>query len=488
MDRNSIQERYRQVRFATAALCRALRTEDYVVQSMPDASPVKWHLAHTTWFFETFVLARASAAYQLFDRSYDQLFNSYYYSLGSPHPRPQRGLITRPTTEEVWGYREAIDARLDSFFSDASGEQFAEVAFAIELGLNHEEQHQELILTDLKHLFSLNPLKPSYAAPGPTPGSREGDPRVEFAPEGWDSTRDPGSPSSWLTFVRAGRAPAPPESRENSEWLDFEGGVLSIGARDNRPDADRGFDRRAFAFDNERPRHRVFLEPYSIARQLVTCGQYLDFMRDGGYLRNELWLSDGWAAVQAHGWRAPLYWEEREGEWRLFTLRGMRPVDPAEPVCHISQYEADAYARWAGARLPTEAEWEVAAEAAGRSSTLLESGAFHPRALAVATKGKVSAKGIDSVRGPTTNTPSDTAVLEQAFGEVWEWTASAYLPYPGFKPFADGLGEYNGKFMSGQMVLRGASCVTPRRHVRMSYRNFFAPDARWQFGGVRLGK
>jgi len=389
-----LAETYREVRAATEALCAPLSAEDCAIQSMPDASPVKWHLAHTTWFFETLVLEAAAPGYAAFDPAFRVLFNSYYESVGQQHPRPERGMLSRPSLERVREYRRHVDAGVLRLLDSGAPQELLGV---IELGVHHEQQHQELILTDLKHAFSRNPLRPAYRA-GPT--SRTG-------------------------ATRAGAAPA-------LRWHAGEAGVREIGH------AGPGF-----AFDNERPRHRVFVEAFELASRPVTNGEFLRFVRDGGYARPELWLSEGFAAARARGWRAPLYWEERDGSWWRFTLAGMAPLRPEEPVCHVSHYEADAYARWAGARLPTEAEWESAAEAGA------------PLALP---------------------------------GEVWEWTSSAYTAYPGFRPLAGSLGEYNGKFMSNQMVLRGGSRATPPGHIRRSYRNFFPPDARWQFSGIRLAR
>jgi ergothioneine biosynthesis protein EgtB len=396
----------------TVRLCEPLAAEDQVVQSMPDASPAKWHLAHTTWFFERFVLRQLGIG--PVNDAYEYLFNSYYDSVGARHPRPRRGLLSRPTVDEVLAYRRAVDARL----ADLEGSpRLADVASALELGKNHEEQHQELLLTDVKHLFGSSPLLPAYRTDG----------------------------------AKAPAAEAPPPLA----WLPFEGGVASIGHGGG-----------AFAFDNEGPRHSVYVAPFQIASRLVTAGDYLDFVRSAGYSRPELWLAEGWDWVQAERRRAPLYWNLDER--RVFTLHGERAIDPHEPVCHVSYYEADAYARWAGARLPTEAEWEIAAErtaAAERfDGVFADDARLHP---APAARG----------RG-----------LAQALGDAWEWTASAYLPYPGFRPLEGAFGEYNGKFMVSQMVLRGGSCATPRDHVRTTYRNFFPPTAQWQFSGIRLGR
>ena len=401
---------YSAVRAATEALCSGLAVEDYVAQSMPDASPLKWHLAHTSWFFETFVLA-SRAGHRPFDPHYGLLFNSYYEAVGERWTRAARGLLTRPTVAEVLRYRRHVDGQMRELLPALAADDA--LAPVVELGLHHEQQHQELILTDVKHLLALNPLAPIY--------------------------RD----------LRADDSAAPP-----LRWLELGGGVREIG------DAGVGF-----AFDNERPRHPELVPPFAVASRLVTAGEYAAFLADGGYDRAELWLSDGWATVQRDGWRAPLYWR-REGErWSHFTLGGRRPIADGEPVCHLSFYEADAYARWAGARLPTEFEWETAARELplAASGSFVEGGRFHPAAA----------------RGDG---------LEQMFGECWQWTASAYAPYRGYRPLAGALGEYNGKFMCNQLVLRGGSCATPRSHLRVTYRNFFPPDARWQFSGLRLAR
>jgi len=413
--------RYERVRAQTEALCEPLEVEDFVVQSMPDASPVRWHLAHTSWFFETFVLVELLGASRVSDPLWGELFNSYYKTVGSAFPRPSRGLLSRPTVREVLDYRHRVDERIRERLEGCGEEVDPELAARVTLGLHHEQQHQELLLTDLKHMLAQNPLQPIYAPPG------------------GDSPRPSGS---------GGRGFAP-----------VAGGLAWIGEREG-----------GFCFDNERASHRVFLEDFELGTDPVTSGWYLEFMADGGYERPDLWLADGWDRVQAEGWRAPLYWSAGEvpGEWREFTLRGPRRVEPSAPVVHVSYYEADAFARWAGARLPTEAEWEHAArslEAPLQRGTMLEDAALHPL-------------GLGSGEGP----------LRDLVGEVWEWTASAYLPYPGFAPLSGSLGEYNGKFMSGQQVLRGGSCATPADHVRLSYRNFFAPDKRWQFTGLRLAR
>jgi ergothioneine biosynthesis protein EgtB len=412
----SLRARYAAVRALTTALAAPLSAEDQIVQSMPEASPTKWHLAHTTWFFETFVLARFVPGYRPIDERYAYLFNSYYEAVGPRQPRPQRGLLARPDLDEVRAYRDAIDRRMERFLEDPPA-ALGDALERTELGLNHEQQHQELILTDIQHALWSNPLRPAYVVPPRRPA-----PTV--APDG------------------------------GTEWIGHAGGLAEIGH------AGEGF-----SFDNERPRHRVYLEPFALARRPVTAGEYLRFVEDGGYHRPELWLSDGWAAVQEQGWAAPLYWERSGGAWSEFTLGGTRPLDLAAPVSHVSFFEAEAFARWAQARLPTEAEWEAVAAAEPVEGNLLDSSALVPRA------GEAGDGG-----------------LAQVFGDAWEWTASAYLPYPRFRPLEGELGEYNGKFMSGQMVLRGGSCFTPRSHLRVSYRNFFPPATRWQMSGIRLAR
>jgi ergothioneine biosynthesis protein EgtB len=414
-DPAALARRYAETRRRTEALAEPLSAEDQTVQSMPDVSPTKWHRAHTSWFFETFLLEPHLPGYRVFDPAYAYLFNSYYETVGARHPRPQRGLVSRPGIGEIGRYRAHVDAAMAQLLATADPVARAETAALIELGLSHEEQHQELILMDIKHVLSLNPLQPAYAAPAAR---------------------------------RAGRATPP-------DWVRFAGGLRQIG-----------YGGDGFAFDNEKPRHKVWLEPFRLASRLVTCGEYLAFIDDHGYRRPEFWLSDGWALAQQEGWSAPLYWRQEDARWTVFTLAGRRPVDPAEPVCHVSFYEADAFARWSGRRLPTEAEWEVAAIEAVPSpaGNLMDSGLYHPQP-ALADEG-----------------------LQQMIGDAWEWTASPYISYPGFHPLAGAVGEYNGKFMSNQMVLRGGAAVTPPGHVRPTYRNFFPPASRWAFSGIRLAE
>ncbi len=412
---DDLATRYRDVRRQSVALCAPLGPEDHVVQSMPDASPAKWHLAHTTWFFETFILAVEEPDGVPFDPRFNFLFNSYYNAIGERIPRARRGLITRPTVDEVYQYRAAVDDRMQRLLEGADSDQIRRLGPTIVLGLNHEQQHQELILTDIKHAFGRNPIRPVY---------RERPPRVG------DGAARP-VPNTWTTY------PA---------------GIRSIG-----------HDGLGFAFDNEGPRHEVYLGAYRLADRLVTNGEYLAFLDEGGYERPEFWLSDGWEARRVEQWVAPDYWERRGSQWWTLTLGGMQPVDSSEPVCHVSYYEADAFARWADHRLPTEAEWEVAARGLPLAGNFAEDGRLHPAAPYPGQSG-----------------PS------QFFGDVWEWTQSPYTPYPGFRPASGALGEYNGKFMCNQMILRGGSCATPATHVRASYRNFFPPQSRWQFSGIRL--
>lgn len=409
-DRAALAKHYHAVRAASLAITAPLSAEDQCVQSMPDASPSKWHLAHTTWFFETLCLQAYVADYQPYDKRFAYLFNSYYEALGPRHARPERGMLTRPSLASVHAYRQHVDEAMLHLITQLPDDQSALVP-TITLGLHHEQQHQELLLTDIKHLLSRNPLLPTYLAAPPTPSK-------------------PAAPLSWQAYA---------------------GGIVDIG-----------HDGADFAFDNETPRHQVLLRPYRLATRPVTCGEYLAFMEDGGYRQAQHWLSDGWAMCCVQAWEAPLYWQrDTQGAWQIFTLQGLRPVDPAEPVCHVSFYEAAAYAAWAGVRLPSEFEWEAAAS--GKPMRNRSTDHVHPQSAEMGESG-----------------------LTQLHGEVWQWTRSSYDPYPGFKPLPGPAAEYNGKFMISQVVLRGSSCATPAGHARHSYRNFFPPSARWQFSGIRL--
>jgi ergothioneine biosynthesis protein EgtB len=410
----TLAARYRQVRADTERLCEPLCTEDFVVQSMPDVSPTKWHIAHVSWFFETFVLKRYVHGYRAHHEDFEYLFNSYYNAVGEQHPRPERGLLTRPTVAEAFEYRAHVDEHMGRLFETGLPPEAADV---VELGLHHEQQHQELMLMDIKHVLSVNPLHPAYRPAPPRRGE---------------------SPTAPLRFIP------------------IDGGDVEIG---------HGGD--GFGYDNESPRHVARIPPMELGSRLVTNGEFLRFIEDDGYRRPELWLADGFTAVGERGWRAPQYWVEREGRWHEFTLSGLRPLDPGAPVVHVSYYEADAYASWAGERLPTEAEWEAHAAAAKVEGNFVDDGLLHPDAMA-----------------PEVGTPR----ARQLFGDVWEWTASAYSAYPGFRAAGGALGEYNGKFMCNQMVLRGGACVTPRSHIRATYRNFYYPHQRWQFSGIRLAR
>jgi ergothioneine biosynthesis protein EgtB len=408
-----LANRYQEVRNFTESLTAPLAPEDTVIQPMPDASPTKWHLAHTSWFFETFILGTHVHDYRPFHPRFAYLFNSYYNAAGERHSRPNRGLVSRPTLSDVYEYRSHVDRQIQALL-DAEGSD-DELESLLVLGVNHEQQHQELILTDIKYTLSCNPLQPAYLPARPI------------------------EQTSTLPL----------------RWVQFEEGLQRIGHNGD-----------GFAFDNEAPRHRVFTEAFELASRLITNDEYLAFMQDGGYSRPELWLSDGWATVNAEGWQAPLYWQEQDGVWAMQTLAGLRGVDSNEPVCHVSYYEADAYARWAGARLPTEAEWEVAAAGVPTEGNFAEDGYFHPVSAA----------------------PPSFGDLTQIYGDCWEWTGSAYLAYPGYRTAEGALGEYNGKFMCNQMVLRGGSCATPRTHIRDTYRNFWPPSTRFQFSGIRLAR
>jgi ergothioneine biosynthesis protein EgtB len=417
--------RYEQVRRQTGALCKPLSTEDYVVQSMPEVSPTKWHLAHTSWFFETFLLKPYHRSYQEFDPNFSYLFNSYYNAIGDRHCRQNRGLLSRPTVQEIYAYRAHVDEHMLGLPIDGDLADSGKALSLVELGLHHEQQHQELMLTDIKHVFWVNPLRPAYVTPRPA-----------------ETAQDPGQrgPAGEATNAVAPR------------WTAVVGGLREIG-----------HDGVGFAFDNECPRHQQYVAPFEIASKLVTNGEFKQFILEGGYRKPEYWLSLGWATVQAEQWHAPLYWLESGGEWQIHTLGGLRAIADDEPVCHVSFFEAEAFARWAGVRLPTEAEWEIAAGTVDPTQgAFVESGAFHP--------------------GVAENRPG----LRQMFGEVWQWTSSAYSPYPRYCSGKGALGEYNGKFMCNQYVLRGGSVATPRTHIRRTYRNFFPPATRWQFSGIRV--
>jgi len=413
-DRTDLIARFKDVRQTSLALSDDLSDADATVQSMADASPAKWHLGHTTWFFEAVILQPHLAAYENFNDAFHFLFNSYYEALGPRHARPRRGMLTRPSLERVREYRAYVDAAMDRFLRDPAVS--GELKDLVELGLHHEQQHQELLLTDLLHLFAQNPLQPEYRAPIPLP---------------------------------VGKMPA-----NKQPWHHFEGGIHQVGN-----------DGEDFAFDCEGPRHDVLTQSFEMATMPVTVGEWITFINDGAYKNPLLWLSDGWAFVQNEGLSAPLYWENRDDQWWSMTLRGAQPVNANAPVSHISYFEADAFARWAGHRLPTEFEWEIAAAESPLSGNFSETGLYRPLPVSKKSKG-----------------------LSQMFGDVWEWTSSPYMAYPGFKPKAGVASEYNGKFMSGQFVLRGGSCATPTEHIRASYRNFFYPHQRWQFSGLRLSR
>ena len=448
--------RYRAVRRQTVALCGSLSPEDCQAQSMPDASPAKWHLAHTTWFFETFVLGEFAPTYTPAFAAYRVLFNSYYNAVGEKHPRAQRGLLTRPTLAEVLAYRAAVDDAIVALISSGVGEfdRMAHFERMLTLGLHHEQQHQELILTDVKHLLSCNPLGPAYCTP------------------------------------REGMLPAPGKPPGAALFRRFDGGVVLIGHQGS-----------GFSFDNEGPVHKVLLQPFELADRLVTCGEYRAFVEAGGYTRPDLWLSLGWDRIQAEGWRLPLYWRyaaapaaQPGDSLEQFTLHGWQPLDPAAPVAHLSFFEADAYARWCDARLPTEAEWEHAARlhfesarACGVESSEVQADGPAESGQAIDIPQEANLLESGALR-PLPPAVAGDARLKQLWGDLWEWTASAYLPYPGFRTCAGAVGEYNGKFMCNQYVLRGGSFATPRDHIRPSYRNFFPPEARWQFTGLRLAR
>ncbi len=413
-DNDLLLQKYLAVRDDSHRICKPLEVDDYGIQTMPDVSPPKWHLAHTSWFFEVFLLSVYDKSYKPFHPQYDYLFNSYYVTHGKPYPRPSRGLLSRPTVTEIYQYREYVDNAMELLILNADGAARADIESRVILGLNHEQQHQELLFTDIKHIFSKNPLKPVYREP---------------------------------KLYKSGKQKHAPKLA----WHDVMAGMVAIGHQGN-----------GFAFDNEGPLHKAYSNDFSIASRLITNGDYLEFIHDNAYQTPELWLSDGWSAVNENKWYAPLYWEIQNNLWLQFTLEGLRPIDLDAPVCHVSFYEADAYARWAGKRLPTEVEWEVAARGIAVEGNLRDKNNLWP----VVTENDVG--------------------LSQIFGDVWEWTSSPYTAYPGYRPAAGSIGEYNGKFMSNQMVLRGGSFATPQDHIRSTYRNFFYPDDRWQFSGIRL--
>ncbi len=418
-----LRDRFNQIRNFTNALCAGLEPEDCVVQSMPDVSPTKWHLAHTTWFFETFILKKFVPGYRAEIPEYAYLFNSYYNAAGDMHRRDLRGLISRPTVSQAQRYRASVDSHIDDLLSNPDESLLDEMEAILVLGFHHEQQHQELLITDIKHVFAQNPLYPVFR----------------------QRNRDVAAKT--ITPIR---------------FIDFGETVTAIG-----------HDGDGFAYDNERPRHRALVPAFSLATRPVTNGEFIAFVEDNGYSRPEFWLSLGWMTVNEQRWNAPLYWTKRDGAWWNFTLSGLRPLDQSEPVTHISYFEADAYANWAKARLPTEFEWERAALSCPIEGNFVETELFHPVAV-------VSAVSADK--------PGKGQRLHQMFGDVWEWTRSAYSPYPGYRAVPGALGEYNGKFMCNQYVLRGGSCATSRIHIRRSYRNFFQPEKRWQFTGIRLAR
>jgi len=410
-----LEKRYRQIRQISEEICKPLALDDYGIQSMTDVSPPKWHLAHTTWFFETFILRDFFPKYRPFHPQYHFLFNSYYETLGAHHPRPKRGLLNRPTVMEIYRYRAYVDQHLlELICKNSSSKNQKEISLRVELGLQHEQQHQELLLMDIKHIYASNPLKPSYSCQNPP--------------------------------IKDSTAPL--------KWKEYPGGIIAMGHSEN-----------GFAFDNEKPKHEVFLQGYALSNRLVTNGEYLEFINAGGYQKTQYWLADGWIWIQDQKINAPLYWEKLEGHWCLMKLSGFDELNEHEPVCHVSFFEAEAFAKWKGNRLATEAQWENAALELDIEGNFYDQGYLHPIAPF-----------------------SFSEDVQQIYGDLWEFTRSAYSPYPGFKPEPGSIGEYNGKFMCNQMVLRGGSCVTSRSHLRASYRNYFYPAMRWQFSGIRLAK
>ncbi len=414
--REQLLHSFEATREMTNTLVEPLETEDFTIQSIPDVSPPKWHMAHTTWFFETFILKEYQEGYKSFHEEFEYLFNSYYESVGSYFPRHARGLLSRPSIDKVRRYRSDIDKEMIALIQEIDESKLQSVAELVEIGLNHEQQHQELLMTDIKYNFSVNPLYPVYR-------SLEGNSTAKATP---------------------------------LEWVTFEGGLIETGM--NEADG--------FSFDNERPVHKVWLEPFKLATRTVTNGEYMEFINAGGYEQAIYWLSDGWATVRKENWTAPLHWVKKDGEWYAFTLHGLVPINKEEPVTHISYYEAEAYASFVGKRLPSEAEWEVAVRDQPIAGNFVEDGNYHPVATMKEEEGQI----------------------KKAYGDVWEWTKSPYMPYPGNKPLDGALGEYNAKFMSSQMILRGGSCVTSQSHIRPTYRNFFGPEKRWQFTGIRLAE
>ena len=412
---NNFITSYNTIRAQTEQICRPLAVEDYVIQAMPDVSPAKWHLAHVTWFFETFLLLPYLKNYQIFNPNYGFLFNSYYESLGHFHERTRRGILSRPTVQEIYQYRQYVDENMQILLQDTNSKLADEIQFALELGLHHEQQHQELLLMDIKYNFANNPLRPIYS-----------------------------SNSASNTELSAAK---------DITWLSHLGGLHKIGHIG-----------KEFAYDNECPQHSVYLAPFKISNRLITNQEYLQFILDGAYQKSQYWLADGWQLVKKENWQAPLYWEYYDDKWWTMTLSEVCPIELSQPVCHVSYYEADAYARWANARLPTEAEWEISAKVCQQEGNFLEAATLHPQAT------------------------SEENQATQFFGDAWEWTNSAYAPYPGYVPFAGSFSEYNGKFTCNQFVLRGGSAITPESHIRLTYRNFFYPNQRWAFTGIRLAR
>ncbi len=413
-NKKDLASRYKSVRDFTLKLCEPLQTEDFVIQSMPDVSPTKWHLAHTSWFFEAFVLKNVNINYKSINPLYNYLFNSYYVQIGERYTRAMRGLLSRPTVKEIYAYRNYVDQHVLEFIENCKGDDFFKFGPIIEIGINHEQQHQELLVTDIKHVFSINPLNPVYIKSKP----------------------------NFESII------------PKQNWIEFPEGLYDIG-----------YVGENFFYDNETPKHKHFLNSFKLASRLVTNGEYIEFIESEGYKKPELWLSDGFATVEKENWKAPLYWEKVENEWWNFKLTGFQKVNPDEPVTHVSLFEADAFARWSEARLPSEEEWEIASENIKIKGNFVENGFFHPSPL---------------------QNENDENKIHQMYGDVWEWTKSSYSPYPGYKPLPGALGEYNGKFMSSQIVLRGGSCATSKSHIRNTYRNFFYPHSRWQFMGIRL--